>query len=201
MNFINIKTPFLQKQNIAIVPVNLTVLSFMKKIDLPEHLHDFTHQNRGEYPVTASRLMLLFLFSFLCTASSMKGCDEDVTLGVPDNGTESPTPTPSESETPTPTPTTGFFPTATPTPTFNPFLPVTTPTPTFNPNPTPTPTQSGESESLSMLDSDKDGLTDEEEKNIGTDPFNPDTDNDGYSDGFEVQHGSNPLDPNSVPNF
>jgi len=32
-------------------------------------------------------------------------------------------------------------------------------------------------------DSDGDGLSDEEEAEIGTDPNNPDTDGDGFSDG------------------
>jgi YD repeat-containing protein len=49
------------------------------------------------------------------------------------------------------------------------------------------------------IDSDGDGLTDEEERRIGTDPFNPDTDGDGYPDGLEVALGSNPLDPSSIP--
>ena len=44
-----------------------------------------------------------------------------------------------------------------------------------------------------FLDSDQDGLTDQEEKMIGTDPFNPDTDGDGYSDGAEVRSGYDPL--------
>ncbi|MDD5489054.1 MAG: hypothetical protein PHP25_00025 [Candidatus Moranbacteria bacterium] len=44
-----------------------------------------------------------------------------------------------------------------------------------------------------FLDSDQDGLTDQEEKMIGTDPLNPDTDGDGYSDGKEVSSGYNPL--------
>ncbi len=44
-------------------------------------------------------------------------------------------------------------------------------------------------------DSDQDGLTDQEEKMLGTDPFNPDTDGDGYSDGKEVSSGYNPLKP------
>ena len=35
-------------------------------------------------------------------------------------------------------------------------------------------------------DSDRDGLTDEEELALGTDPNNPDTDGDGFSDGVEV---------------
>lgn len=44
-----------------------------------------------------------------------------------------------------------------------------------------------------FLDSDQDGLTDQEEKMIGTDPFKADTDSDGYSDGKEVESGYNPL--------
>lgn len=44
-------------------------------------------------------------------------------------------------------------------------------------------------------DSDQDGLTNEEEKTYGTDPYNSDTDGDGYSDGVEVQSGYNPLKP------
>ncbi len=47
-------------------------------------------------------------------------------------------------------------------------------------------------------DSDGDGLTDREERRLGTDPFNPDTDGDGYTDGEEVHFGSDPLDPYSV---
>jgi hypothetical protein len=46
-----------------------------------------------------------------------------------------------------------------------------------------------------MLDSDQDGLTDQEEKLYGTDPHNPDTDGDGYMDGAEVKAGYNPLKP------
>ena len=44
-----------------------------------------------------------------------------------------------------------------------------------------------------FLDSDQDGLTDQEERMIGTDPQNFDTDGDGYSDGKEVSSGYNPL--------
>ena len=36
-------------------------------------------------------------------------------------------------------------------------------------------------------DSDHDGLSDSEEKQLGTDPFNPDTDNDALLDGWEVK--------------
>lgn len=43
------------------------------------------------------------------------------------------------------------------------------------------------------LDSDDDGLTDEEEKIYGTSADKPDTDADGYLDGKEVLNGYNPL--------
>jgi hypothetical protein len=46
-----------------------------------------------------------------------------------------------------------------------------------------------------FLDSDQDGLTDQEEHMIGTDPGKADTDGDGYSDGKEVESGFNPLKP------
>ncbi|RZD39512.1 MAG: hypothetical protein CXT71_03995 [Methanobacteriota archaeon] len=47
------------------------------------------------------------------------------------------------------------------------------------------------------IDSDGDGLSDENETNIhGTDPFDEDSDNDGINDGDEIEAGS---DPNSVP--
>ena len=44
-------------------------------------------------------------------------------------------------------------------------------------------------------DCDNDGLTNQEELDLGTDPFNPDTDGDGVLDGTEVNDGTNPLDP------
>ncbi len=47
-----------------------------------------------------------------------------------------------------------------------------------------------------QTDSDEDGLTDDEEEELGTDPNNPDTDGDGISDGDEVENGTDPLDPN-----
>jgi len=73
----------------------------------------------------------------------------------------------------------------------------------------------------STVDSDKDGLTDDEEEQYGTDPFepdsdgdglydreevkvyhtnplNPDTDGDGYLDGEEVENGYNPLGPGKL---
>ena len=53
--------------------------------------------------------------------------------------------------------------------------------------------------SLNLIDSDGDGISDEDERGIGTDPFNPDTDGDGYDDGEEVVAGSDPLDPHDTP--
>jgi len=46
---------------------------------------------------------------------------------------------------------------------------------------------------LIIRDSDSDGLDDNLELAIGTDPYNPDTDGDGYLDGVEVANGYNPL--------
>ncbi|HAM88211.1 MAG: Calcium-binding acidic-repeat protein (ARP) [Candidatus Falkowbacteria bacterium GW2011_GWC2_38_22] len=44
-----------------------------------------------------------------------------------------------------------------------------------------------------IIDNDGDGLPDDTEKRIGTDPNIPDSDNDGYSDGDEVKNNFNPL--------
>ena len=47
-------------------------------------------------------------------------------------------------------------------------------------------------------DSDGDGLTDDYERQIGTDPFDPDTDDDGLTDGEEVlTYKTNPLNPDT----
>lgn len=46
-------------------------------------------------------------------------------------------------------------------------------------------------------DSDGDGLTDEEEVELGTDPFDDDTDDDGITDGNEVDLGTDPTDPDT----
>jgi len=51
------------------------------------------------------------------------------------------------------------------------------------------------------IDTDGDGLTDEQERQLGTDPFAPDTDGDGFPDGLEVALGSNPLDASSLPDI
>jgi hypothetical protein len=49
-------------------------------------------------------------------------------------------------------------------------------------------------------DTDGDGLNDDREAELQTDPANPDTDGDGTSDGDEVFHyGTDPNDPESTP--
>jgi len=50
-------------------------------------------------------------------------------------------------------------------------------------------------------DTDGDGLKDGEEEAYGTDPLITDTDGDGYSDWQEIEAESDPLDENSVPNL
>jgi hypothetical protein len=51
------------------------------------------------------------------------------------------------------------------------------------------------------FDDDNDGLTDEKEATLGTDPVNPDTDGDSLDDGFEVAEGLNPLDGTDCPAY
>lgn len=52
-------------------------------------------------------------------------------------------------------------------------------------------TQDGEE----AADTDGDGLSDQEENDLGTDPQESDSDGDGVDDGEEVQQGSDPTDP------
>lgn len=54
--------------------------------------------------------------------------------------------------------------------------------------------ESGAANSI-FLDSDQDGLTNQEEKSLGTNPDKADSDGDGYSDGKEISSGYNPLKP------
>ncbi len=68
-------------------------------------------------------------------------------------------------------------PTFTPTATDTPLPPTDTPTATSTPTITPTP---------SIPDTDGDGLDDNEEALLGTNPTNADTDGDGLNDGQEV---------------
>ncbi|MEA1937269.1 MAG: Ig-like domain-containing protein [Patescibacteria group bacterium] len=51
-----------------------------------------------------------------------------------------------------------------------------------------------------MIDSDEDGLPDDLEKRIGTDPNKANTDNDGYKDGEEVKNGYNPFGDGNLKN-
>jgi hypothetical protein len=51
---------------------------------------------------------------------------------------------------------------------------------------------------FSFVDSDGDGLGDEEEALLGTDPFNPDTDGDGFDDLTEVLNLYDPAGPGSL---
>jgi hypothetical protein len=53
--------------------------------------------------------------------------------------------------------------------------------------------------SAQAVDSDGDGLFDEDEVALGTDPARYDTDDDGFGDNHEVLSGTDPLDPSSVP--
>lgn len=46
---------------------------------------------------------------------------------------------------------------------------------------------------LNEVDTDKDGLTDQIEINLGTDLGDPDSDGDGYKDGLEVEKGFSPF--------
>ncbi|MBL7022346.1 fibronectin type III domain-containing protein [Patescibacteria group bacterium] len=50
------------------------------------------------------------------------------------------------------------------------------------------------------VDTDGDGLYDDYEMEIGTDPLDNDSDRDGYGDGTEVSHGYNPLGPGKAGN-
>jgi len=47
------------------------------------------------------------------------------------------------------------------------------------------------------IDSDQDGLTDDEEAELGTDPYLKDTDADSYWDSWELDEGTDPLDVNN----
>jgi hypothetical protein len=48
------------------------------------------------------------------------------------------------------------------------------------------------------VDSDRDGLTDEEELRLGTSPTDPDTDGDGITDLVEILTGLDPLQPDEI---
>lgn len=52
-----------------------------------------------------------------------------------------------------------------------------------------------EKSQILLKDSDEDGLSDEEEIRLGTNPFNSDSDGDGFLDETEIEIGYNPLKP------
>lgn len=52
----------------------------------------------------------------------------------------------------------------------------------------------------SLVDSDGDGIPDEDELKLGTDPQNPDTDGDGLMDGVELRAGLDPKTPDIIQN-
>jgi glucose/arabinose dehydrogenase len=105
--------------------------------------------------------------------------------------TPTPTSTAPAVATQTPTPTTTPVPSATPTPsavptstsTSQPATATNTPVPTATNTAAATPTASA---TPSGPDSDGDGLTDDEEFALGTDPFDADSDDDGCGDGTEL---------------
>ena len=55
----------------------------------------------------------------------------------------------------------------------------------------------GDGDGDSGTDSDEDGLSDERERQLGTDPENPDSDGDGLADGIEDMIGTDPLAPDT----
>ncbi|RLA39915.1 MAG: hypothetical protein DRR06_03925 [Gammaproteobacteria bacterium] len=63
---------------------------------------------------------------------------------------------------------------------------------------TPRPTGSNcDIGAIEVNDSDYDGISDSDEDDLGTDPFDADTDDDGLNDGDEVVIGTDPFDPDS----
>jgi len=57
----------------------------------------------------------------------------------------------------------------------------------------------GRGDESSQADSDGDGLSDDEEEDLGTDPEDTDTDGDGWEDEDEVDASTNPLDGGDHP--
>ena len=113
-----------------------------------------------------------------------------------------PTVRPSIAPTVRPTVTPTVRPTVTPTvrptitPTVSPSVsPTVSPTITPTVSPTITPTVSPTIEP--DKDTDGDGLTDEEEEDLGTNPTNPDTDGDGLTDKEEIEYGTDPTNPDT----
>ena len=57
----------------------------------------------------------------------------------------------------------------------------------------------GEDDGPSGVDSDGDGLTDSEERELGSDPARTDSDGDGWEDGVESSYYTDPTNPNDHP--
>lgn len=109
--------------------------------------------------------------------------------------TVTPTPTEVPSVSPSVVPTDMPLISPSVTPTEMPSVsPTDTPTPEITPVGTPTPT---EEISYDYVDTDHDGLSDEEELLWGTDIDNPDTDGDSLSDFLETLMGYSPTDSDS----
>ena len=154
-------------------------------------------------PLFASRKFTLLLVSLLLVVALGGGGWYAYTMfvargpqpGVPSGGNQ---------------PIIGVAPTASPSPIETP----TPPNPMGSAVPSPVPSEP-------ILDSDHDGVTDEDEKKFGTNPFatdtdadglsdrdevrvffsdpkNPDTDGDGFTDGTEVMNGYNPNGPGKI---
>lgn len=70
--------------------------------------------------------------------------------------------------------------------------------PDARPDTTPVDTPADPGYEARPLDTDNDGLPDEDEAARGTDPTRDDTDGDGLGDGVEVLAGTDPLDSDSV---
>jgi hypothetical protein len=73
------------------------------------------------------------------------------------------------------------------------YVPTSAPTPSPTPAPTPSPTPAPTLDPSG--DEDDDGLTNQQEADLGTNPLDPDTDGDGFPDGWEVDYGFDPTNP------
>jgi len=121
--------------------------------------------------------------------------DDDIGAQDVDTTTATPTTTTTTTEAPTTTTTTTATPTTTtetPTPT------TTTETPTPTTTTTTATTTATPTTTTGPVDSDGDGLSNAEERELGTEPESADTDNDGLQDGREVNElGTDPTDPDT----
>ncbi len=61
------------------------------------------------------------------------------------------------------------------------------------------PDNTGKDEPEGPVDSDGDGLMDDEEEELGTDPDLADSDGDGFDDGVELEENTDPVDAEDCP--